>query len=314
MPISPEKVRELAARGEGATLDFKVADYDWSRKNAANAELAKDLMAMANVLRPNSPPAYILVGVKNDGTIVGVPAASHLDDAVLHQKVRNLLNQTPLFSYGPVDVDGMSVGVFEIRGGGRPYFSLVDAAPSLRRHAALYRNGSSTDEASPTMILEWAREDDPDAHRLRSLEIRKLEAEARVHGRLRSNATSAGPDAVEIKLFIENIGRSGFWIETCEWTASWNERFEAEMTKANVALPDGYQAPGGLIQLDAGLVAPGGKLDFKFRWTRAEALAHMNGAKLGVPGFSGNWADYHFVVPCCGELGGAEDLRWTARL
>jgi hypothetical protein len=271
-------------------------------------------MAMANSLRPNSPPAYILVGVKNDGTIVGVPPASHVDDAALHQKVRSLLNRTPSFSYTFLDVDGMSVGVYEIRGGGRPFFALCDSVPSLRRHVASYRNGSSTDDASPTMILEWAREDDPEGHRLRSLEIRKLEAEARVHGRLRSTSTGVGPDAVEVALVIENGGRSGFWIETCEWVAEWNDRFRAELAKAGAVLPEGYEPPRGEVRLDAGFVPPGGKIDFKFRWSRAEALAHIEAAKLGLPGFGGNWADYHFVVPCRGELGTEDVLRWTTRM
>jgi len=49
--ISADTVRELAARCERTTLDFKKKDYDWQAPKASNAELAKDLMAMANVLR-----------------------------------------------------------------------------------------------------------------------------------------------------------------------------------------------------------------------------------------------------------------------
>lgn len=112
------------------------------------------------------------------------------------------------------------------------------------------------------MILEWAREDDPDAQRLRTLEIRKLEAVARVHGRLRSVSTSAGADRVEISLVIENVGRSGFWVDKCRWTAEWNERFGAELAKVARVLPEDYEPPSGLLQLDAGLVPAGGKVDF----------------------------------------------------
>ena len=51
--------------------------------------------------------------------------SKHVDDAVLHQKVRDHLNKTPDFTYGAVDV-GVSVGVYEIRPSGRPYFATRD--------------------------------------------------------------------------------------------------------------------------------------------------------------------------------------------
>lgn len=102
MPINDDKVRELVARGESATLDFKTTDYDWSAtaKKDSNAELAKDLMAMANVLRADSEPAYIITGVTNTipHTIQGVPPNSHVDDATLHQKVQGLLTTRRLSS------------------------------------------------------------------------------------------------------------------------------------------------------------------------------------------------------------------------
>ena len=317
MPISADKVRELVARREGTKLDFKARDHDWAANRAAsNAELAKDLMALGNMLRPNSEPAYILTGVQNDGTIVGVPPASHYDDAILHQKVQGALNRTPVFAYAPVEVDGMSIGVYEIRGGARPYFPLRDAPPSLRRHVAMYRNGTATEEASPTMILEWAREDDPDAHRMRALELRKLEAEARVHGRMRHVSVNTNGNDVVIKLLVENRGRSGFWIERCDWRAEWNDQFREALTKAGVAdLPIGYVPPGDTLPLNHNeIVQPGGKpTEIDFRWTRAEALGHITAAGIGVPGFSGNWAAYHFEVLCRGELSGEAVLSWTVR-
>src|ERR1044071_9600300 len=74
MSLTPDEVRELATRKEGTLLDFKCHDYEWGNsKKAANAELAKDLMAMANALSPGAAPAHILIGVENDGTITGIP-------------------------------------------------------------------------------------------------------------------------------------------------------------------------------------------------------------------------------------------------
>ena len=160
VPISADRVRELAARGERTTLVLKTEDYNWAAPRTASAELARDLMALANVLGPSASPAYILIGVGHDGAIVGIPRASHLEDASLHQKVKDLLNKVPRFSYRSIDVDGRSVGVYEISAGGRPYFPLKDATPSLQKHVAKYRDGNTTETASPSMVLEWHREDD----------------------------------------------------------------------------------------------------------------------------------------------------------
>jgi len=154
MAISADKVRELIARGEGTAIDFKRQEYDWKTKPN---EFAKDLMAMANSLPTGASSAYILLGVDDDGSIVGLPA--HLDDAGWHVKVKHSLNRTPTFSYTSVDVGGASVGVVEIASGGRPFFPIRDAPP-LVRHAALVRDGTSTDVASPAQILEWARLDE----------------------------------------------------------------------------------------------------------------------------------------------------------
>lgn len=129
MSIDADMVRTLAAQREGTRLDFKQAQYDW--KNSGNAELAKDLMAMANALGPRGGNAHILIGVQelsdHSGQVVGVAPSDHLDDASMHQKVQGLLNRVPDFSYVQVEVDGASVGVFEVRPGRRPIFPTTAA-------------------------------------------------------------------------------------------------------------------------------------------------------------------------------------------
>lgn len=301
VPIDADKVRELAARGERTTLDFKREDYGWTAAKSANAELAKDLMALANVLGPSSSPAYILIGVQNDGSIVGIPSASHLDDAALHQKVKSLLNRTPQFLYGPVDVDGLSVGVYEISPGGRPYFPLKDAAPSLQKHVAKFRDGTSTETASPAMVLEWHREDDPVGHRLAALELQKREAEAVVHGELRNHSMSTGPEGVTITMIIENTGRSGFYIDSIAWHAEW------VVGPGPQHQPAGYIPPGGPIEtLRSGIVPPGGKEGFTLSWT---ALEYFRKNDLHIDGFNSRWFAYHFEVQCHTDLGGVGTLR-----
>lgn len=129
MPLDADTIRSLAAQREGTRLDFKSQQYDW--KSDGNLELAKDLMAMANALGPRGGNAHILIGVQelsdHSGQVVGVAPSDHLDDASMHQKVQGLLNRVPDFSYVQVEVDGASVGVFEVRPGRRPIFPTTAA-------------------------------------------------------------------------------------------------------------------------------------------------------------------------------------------
>ncbi len=164
MPITANIVLELISRHEGPILDFKVTQYNWN--NEGNLELAKDLMAIANGLSLVSPPGYILIGVDinpdQTGRLVGVEPTAHLDDANMHQKVKSILNRPPSFLYAPIEIDRLSIGVFEIFPGGRPYYPLKNRGNrnKLTRFEARIRIGSSTDVASPEQIQSWLREDE----------------------------------------------------------------------------------------------------------------------------------------------------------
>ena len=73
--VTADMVRELASRGEGPTLDYKRDDYDWPDTARSNAELAKDVMTVANGLQRGSEPGYILIGVNDNGDIVRYPSS-----------------------------------------------------------------------------------------------------------------------------------------------------------------------------------------------------------------------------------------------
>jgi len=267
---------------------------------------------MANLISPQSPPSYILVGIENAGGIIGI--TSHLDDAVLHQKVAGLLNLTPTFAYYPVLVDEKSVGVYEITGGQRPYYPVSDSAPSLRRNVALYRNGSSTDVAAPPLILSWGREDDPKGRRLRELQLKQHEAEARVVGRLSHTWVNETPKGMSIGLRVENKGRNSFTIERCRWRAEWNWSFVEALNKVGLTLSSDYVPPGDEDVFDEPrVVKPGEKFEFNFGWSREKGLAHLKASGIGLEGFSASWADYHFEIPAVGELGEEATLTIVAR-
>lgn len=64
-PITIELVKNLLLRREDDKLDFKEMDYDWVKRDPSRAELAKDLIAIANRLSQGDTPSYILVGVRD---------------------------------------------------------------------------------------------------------------------------------------------------------------------------------------------------------------------------------------------------------
>jgi hypothetical protein len=208
MNIDADLVHDLLRRHEGTRLDFKGKQYDWAA--GGNAELARDLMAMANALTPGANPAHILIGVDEDATtktgiLVGIPIAAHVDDAAMHQKVSHKLNRVPDFSYGPVDVDGFSIGVFQIRHSRRPIYPVVDEG-KLKTNVPLSRDGSTTVVATPDIVRDWAIEDDGEAHELRALELVRARAAVEPRFALRASGSEYGPARRRQLLTIQNTG------------------------------------------------------------------------------------------------------------
>lgn len=80
----------------------------------------------------------------------------------MQQKISVLLNRTPNVSYYPMLIDGLSIGVFEIHPGGRPFYPLKEKGKLHRlvRFEARVRLGTSTDVASPDQIQSWVQEDE----------------------------------------------------------------------------------------------------------------------------------------------------------
>lgn len=244
-------LRQLVAQHEGTRLDFKKAHYEQS--SAGNAELAKDLMAMANSLPTEASVAHILVGVEEaddrTGHIVGVPPNSHPDDASLHQKVQHVLNRVPNFAYRPVESDTLSVGVFEIRGGGRPFFAIRDSG-TLRRNCAMFRDGSSTDVASPDQILEWAVEDNPESREIRAADLRRARSlitpkPVLVPGK---NRLISSMDHMVLSISVENHGETGFTIRdaNCAWslTRAFCDWARGNATRTTIEIGDAiFQEP-----------------------------------------------------------------------
>lgn len=213
--MDPDSVRELVSRREDSDLDFKIAMYEWI--NDGNNELAKDFMAIANKLGPYAAPGHILIGVEEvhpekTGRIVGIDPAEHLDDAKMHEKVKYLLNRMPNFSYSAVTVETLSVGVFEIRPGGRPFYPLnsIGRRHRLERFQPLYRAGTATDVASPDQIIAWSRENNPTDLKIKALELEERENRLAIHARVLPPGTTHSGDSATFEFAVVNDGEAPF--------------------------------------------------------------------------------------------------------
>lgn len=171
MSISAAKIRLLASRPEGEHLDFKEEDYDWAKDG--RIAFVKDLLAIANSLT-SGQEAFILVGVTDDGEIVGCESPL-LNDADYQGKVAPWVNRPPSFTFSVVDVDDMKVGVFAVRPGQRPFFTHKDSRgekEALHKYAPYYRVGSSNRIADPDQVVGWVDQDRGQSTRLPTLELR----------------------------------------------------------------------------------------------------------------------------------------------
>jgi hypothetical protein len=315
MHIDSVFLEALLARKEGTRLDFKETHY--ANTPAGNAELAKDLSAMANALARGAASAHILIGVreKADGTgeLVGVPYGSHFDDATLHQKVRNILNRAPDFSYESLDVNGLSVGVFEIRAGGRPIYAVRDNPP-LKRNCAVVRDGSSTDVASPDQILEWGREDDPETRALRVLELQKARAKvtpkAIIYPKGRKLLSSG--DLLMLSVTVENHGEVDFTVSRArsEWRPT-----DLLIQKLAGAGQDAIAKTAALrwnVEVEAGQFVPVGDAIELYGKLKCSAFAEaLKDRGLPTLRFEAEWFAAHFTIDCEATTGNTTTVEAT---
>jgi hypothetical protein len=314
MTIDQDLIRALLARREGTRLDFKETHYE--NANSGNAELAKDLSAMANAMPRSASSAYILIGVreKADGTgeLIGVAPNSHFDDATLHEKVRHILNRTPDFSYDSAEVDGQSVGVFEIRSGGRPFYPVRDNAV-LRRNCAVVRDGSSTDIASPDQILEWASEDDSAAHELRVLQLQQARAKVSPKPAIypKGRVQLSSGDYLRLSVTVENHGEIGFTIlkAISRWTLT--DKFVLALTsQESIALASTLAWD---VEVEAGQYVPVGGAEVLQARLRINAFtAALIGQGLQMTkAFDPEWLAARFSVTCEATTGVAAVVEET---
>jgi hypothetical protein len=275
MTINEASIRQLVSRRESPTLDFKETFYDNSPDGSA--ELAKDLMAMANSLHAGEY-GYLLFGVAEDqmehlGVIKGFEPQEWITDSNLQQKVKLLLNRVPAFSWSQTNVDGCIIGVIEVRSGGRPFFPLRDGK-KLHRFVALHRIGSSTDAASPDEIVGWSRRDDN--QRANDLQLEHLAQEVLVKPRLSSGTWTLNIGRRRQDIHVMNDGKALFSISAarCVWRLNeqaWRQWLQSVSARYLAEIPPYVQR----LRVSAGSIRAGEHSTISFATELGDVHKHV---------------------------------------
>ena len=159
MPLDLKILEGLLHEAEGASLDFKSAQYPFENASVGEkAELLKDILAFANSWRRTT--AYILIGVEEvkGGRSIVVGAENHLDDASLHQFVNGKTQRPVEFNYQVIQIEGATIGAIEIPSQKRPIY-LKRRFDGLGALDVFIRDGSSTRIATPEEIAKMGAEE-----------------------------------------------------------------------------------------------------------------------------------------------------------
>lgn len=148
-------IRSLLQRGEGINCDFKREQYAFSKDADENkrSELLKDILAFANAWHDGI--AYIVIGVSNDGTLVGISPKKDIDDAQAQQIINTKTNRPITFSYRTIDYLDKKLGLYtiEVDQNKRPFYIQKNWC-GIVKDTVYIRRGSATEIASPDEIIE----------------------------------------------------------------------------------------------------------------------------------------------------------------
>lgn len=141
--MDPKFVQTLITYGrEDSSMEWKE-DLDIHDK-AVQAEFIKDMLSLVNA--HGTGKRYLLVGIRDDGTIAGV--REQVDDARLQQIVNERVEPPIEFTTTYVSVDELTIGVIEITSSPkRPHLVSRDVngnkGPLLQKGQSWIRKGSS---------------------------------------------------------------------------------------------------------------------------------------------------------------------------
>jgi len=108
--MTPELVRELIARGEALTLEFKGEE----RRQLSENDLVETVVCMAN--RPTQEMGYVLIGDEDDGRVTGARPrdAGGIDPLRIQALIANRTRPSLSCRVWVVELEGKPVLVIEV--------------------------------------------------------------------------------------------------------------------------------------------------------------------------------------------------------
>lgn len=164
MTLDYASFKNLIKTGEKDNLDFKIKSDAFTSKNfAANAELAKDICAMAN---NGNKASYIIVGVSNDGKQFRTVDNRKITDDNIQNYCKNVIYPPPKVKvvrkkWGSVKGSSpkKSIVIIQIGPNKKQIFriakDIIDYSKKvcLRRNEVWIRRNATSDLASPEEII-----------------------------------------------------------------------------------------------------------------------------------------------------------------
>lgn len=124
--MTPEELREALA-GESERVEWKQSTSDAS-------DILHAVCALANDLGDSRRPGYLVLGIANDGRIVGIQGDLDQEQQKLANRISSTrLLPTPTYSMGPVEKEGRAMLVVRIDPYPVPPVVVVDGTAWIRR-------------------------------------------------------------------------------------------------------------------------------------------------------------------------------------
>jgi tetratricopeptide (TPR) repeat protein/ABC-type oligopeptide transport system ATPase subunit len=164
--MTEDLFEELQEEGEGERVDFKEFNYDFFNsdkkiKDEARASFIKDIFSFANTPKPYKKSAYIVLGVKDNGELVGLK--SSIDGNIFQQKLElKSLGKIPRIHYHrDFPYREKIFGIIEIfppESEKEPYISESDFTDKIKKGVLYFRRdnkNSEADEIETNNIKRW---------------------------------------------------------------------------------------------------------------------------------------------------------------
>ena len=158
--ISPSQINTLISSEESDLLEFKEKWYDLESKRT-KAELAKDVLAIANSLGPGQS-GYIVLGVRDarhGGGLTGIEEEPSVER--IHQILSDYCNPMPDVSIQHVNHKDFRLGIIEIVWSEyQPHYCTRDVDRIISHDLVYTRRGPTVGTLTPTEFEDLIRRKD----------------------------------------------------------------------------------------------------------------------------------------------------------